>query len=78
VAFLNRLQSHLPDMAYHVARKKIPCIDDKGQPVQPSAPNGIKLEVSRPVGRLRARARHRLSDVFIRVWSAGRMVALCV
>ena len=45
VAFLNRVQAHLPSLPYHVARKKIPCIDDAGQPVQPKAPNGIKLEV---------------------------------
>jgi len=30
---------------FHVAKKKIPCVDDEGQTVTPSANNGIKLEM---------------------------------
>eukprot|EP00960_Hanusia_phi_P063625 765521-Hanusia_phi.AAC.19 len=29
---------------YHIAKKKIPCIDESGQRVVPQANNGIKLE----------------------------------
>jgi UDP-N-acetylglucosamine/UDP-N-acetylgalactosamine diphosphorylase len=47
VAFLNRLAPLLPTLPYHVARKKIPCIDEHGAAVEPKTPNGIKLEVRR-------------------------------
>lgn len=33
------------ELVYHVAKKKIPCIDEKGQPVNPTSNNGIKLEL---------------------------------
>ena len=56
VAFLNRLQPLLPGLAYHVARKKIPCIDEHGSVVQPKTPNGIKLEVT--IGARGAPAAH--------------------
>ncbi|SPC66054.1 probable UDP-N-acetylglucosamine pyrophosphorylase [Ustilago sp. UG-2017b] len=35
-----------PEMAFHIARKKIPTIDlASGQPIKPSTPNGMKLEL---------------------------------
>ncbi|TKY89252.1 hypothetical protein EX895_001783 [Sporisorium graminicola] len=35
-----------PEMAFHIARKKIPTVDlTTGQPVKPSTPNGMKLEL---------------------------------
>ncbi|KAJ9479360.1 UDP-N-acetylglucosamine pyrophosphorylase [Pseudozyma hubeiensis] len=35
-----------PEMAFHIARKKIPTVDlSTGQPVKPSTPNGMKLEL---------------------------------
>ncbi len=38
---LGREEKHLP---YHMARKKVPCIDETGELSQPSEPNGIKFE----------------------------------
>merc|ERR1719499_29840 len=32
------------DMPIHVARKKIPCVNEKGETTKPKQPNGIKLE----------------------------------
>ena len=35
-----------PEMAFHIARKKIPTVDlTTGQPIKPSTPNGMKLEL---------------------------------
>ncbi len=35
-----------PEMAFHIARKKIPTVDlATGSPVKPSTPNGMKLEL---------------------------------
>ncbi|KAJ1026803.1 hypothetical protein NDA16_002100 [Ustilago loliicola] len=35
-----------PEMAFHIARKKIPTIDlTTGQPIKPTTPNGMKLEL---------------------------------
>ncbi|SNX83803.1 probable UDP-N-acetylglucosamine pyrophosphorylase [Melanopsichium pennsylvanicum] len=35
-----------PEMAFHIARKKIPTVDlSTGEPVKPSTPNGMKLEL---------------------------------
>lgn len=31
-------------MQYHVVKKKIPCIDENGDPVKPTEPNGFKFE----------------------------------
>jgi len=34
------------DMAFHIARKKIPTVDlGNGEPVKPEQPNGMKLEL---------------------------------
>lgn len=44
--FLKRVKSFEEDLAYHVARKKIPHVDLKtGEQVKPTKPNGIKLEM---------------------------------
>jgi len=32
-------------LPYHLAEKKIPCIDEQGNPVAPAEPNGIKFEL---------------------------------
>ena len=43
-----RFLESIPDWAHklphHVAKKKIPCVDDKGAQIKPEKPNGIKLE----------------------------------
>ncbi|KAM0788592.1 hypothetical protein ACM66B_001714 [Microbotryomycetes sp. NB124-2] len=44
--FLDSVQSFEHNMAYHVARKKIPTIDfETAEPVKPTKPNGMKLEL---------------------------------
>ena len=37
-------RAHDCKLPFHAARKKIPTIDEKGNPVSPKEPNGIKLE----------------------------------
>jgi len=37
-------RTHDCKLPFHAARKKIPTIDEKGNPVSPKKPNGIKLE----------------------------------
>lgn len=45
-AFLKRVESFEDELAFHIARKKIPHIDlETGQFVKPSKPNGMKLEM---------------------------------
>lgn len=45
-AFLARVESFESEMAFHIARKKIPHVDlQTGQSVKPSTPNGMKLEL---------------------------------
>jgi UDP-N-acetylglucosamine/UDP-N-acetylgalactosamine diphosphorylase len=43
-----RFLESIPDWAHklphHVAKKKIPCVNDKGEQIKPEKPNGIKLE----------------------------------
>lgn len=41
--FLN-MAATLPT-PYHIAKKKIPTVDENGAPVQPTANNGVKLEM---------------------------------
>jgi len=36
---------HLDDLEFHVAEKKIKCVDDSGHAVDPAKPNGIKMEM---------------------------------
>jgi UDP-N-acetylglucosamine/UDP-N-acetylgalactosamine diphosphorylase len=45
-AFLDRVASFEAQMAYHIARKKIPTVDlATGAPLKPATPNGMKLEM---------------------------------
>jgi UDP-N-acetylglucosamine/UDP-N-acetylgalactosamine diphosphorylase len=45
-AFLNRVAEFEEDMAFHIARKKIPHVDmSTGSLVKPTKPNGLKLEL---------------------------------
>ncbi|KDQ63247.1 hypothetical protein JAAARDRAFT_119935 [Jaapia argillacea MUCL 33604] len=44
--FLNRVESFEEELAFHIARKKIPFVElESGQTVKPSKPNGMKLEM---------------------------------
>jgi UDP-N-acetylglucosamine/UDP-N-acetylgalactosamine diphosphorylase len=44
--YLNRVESFEEDLAFHIARKKIPHVDlETGNSVKPSKPNGMKLEM---------------------------------
>ncbi|QRV94958.1 UTP--glucose-1-phosphate uridylyltransferase [Ceratobasidium sp. AG-Ba] len=44
--FLNRVAEFEDQMAFHIARKKIPHVDlETGEQVKPSKPNGMKLEL---------------------------------
>lgn len=45
-AFLNRVESFEEELAFHIARKKIPHVNlETGESVKPSKPNGMKLEM---------------------------------
>jgi len=45
-AFLQSVESFEHELAYHIARKKIPTVDlQTGEIVKPSKPNGMKLEL---------------------------------
>ncbi|TFK19969.1 UDP-N-acetylglucosamine diphosphorylase [Coprinopsis marcescibilis] len=45
-AFLDRVQQFEDDLAFHIARKKIPHTDlETGEFIKPSKPNGMKLEL---------------------------------
>jgi UDP-N-acetylglucosamine/UDP-N-acetylgalactosamine diphosphorylase len=43
--FLHRVGAFEEQLAFHIARKKIPHVDAAGALVKPSAPNGMKLEL---------------------------------
>ena len=44
--YLNRVESFEEDLAFHIARKKIPHVDlETGSSMKPSKPNGMKLEM---------------------------------
>jgi len=43
--FLNNVESFEDQLAFHIARKKIPYVDANGQLLKPSKPNGMKLEM---------------------------------
>jgi UDP-N-acetylglucosamine/UDP-N-acetylgalactosamine diphosphorylase len=44
LAFLRRLGRSDGDLPYHVARKKVPYVDERGEQVQPAEANGLKFE----------------------------------
>ena len=44
VAFLDRQAADPDALPFHRAHKKVPCIDDRGQPVDPDKPNAIRFE----------------------------------
>ena len=44
VAFLQRLARGDLELPYHVARKKVPHVDESGDIVHPTEPNGVKFE----------------------------------
>lgn len=44
--FLDQVESMEPQMAFHIARKKIPTVDlSTGNAIKPDTPNGMKLEL---------------------------------
>jgi UDP-N-acetylglucosamine/UDP-N-acetylgalactosamine diphosphorylase len=44
--YLNEVESFEEELAFHIARKKIPCTDlETGEAIKPSKPNGMKLEM---------------------------------
>jgi UDP-N-acetylglucosamine/UDP-N-acetylgalactosamine diphosphorylase len=42
--FLESIPDWAHDLPHHIAKKKIPCVNDKGEQIKPEKPNGIKLE----------------------------------
>ena len=42
-SFIERIVAQ-QDLPFHRAIKKVPCIDETGQPVKPAEPNGVKFE----------------------------------
>jgi UDP-N-acetylglucosamine/UDP-N-acetylgalactosamine diphosphorylase len=44
VAFLQRMAANSDSLPFHVARKKVPFIDETGQLVEPEQPNAMKFE----------------------------------
>lgn len=43
-AFLERMAANSESLPFHVARKKVACLDERGQSVEPQEPNAIKFE----------------------------------
>ncbi len=44
VDFAERLNAHYQDFPWHVAHKKVPCLDESGALVKPDRPNAYKFE----------------------------------
>jgi UDP-N-acetylglucosamine/UDP-N-acetylgalactosamine diphosphorylase len=44
VAFLDRMTSDPDLLPFHIAKKKVPCIDATGQPIEPKTENALKFE----------------------------------
>lgn len=44
LAFLERMQNEAGGLPFHVARKKVPHIDQSGNRIEPQAPNAVKFE----------------------------------
>ncbi len=44
VDFLERVSQEGVQIPYHLARKKIPVIDEEGEAIEPTEPNGVKIE----------------------------------
>jgi UDP-N-acetylglucosamine/UDP-N-acetylgalactosamine diphosphorylase len=44
VAFLERMAESETSLPFHIARKKVPTIDEHGQPIEPDKPNAKKFE----------------------------------
>jgi len=44
-SFLQQVESFEGQIPFHIARKKIPYVDENGQTIKPSKPNGMKLEL---------------------------------
>lgn len=44
VEFLTRITSEADRLPYHIAKKKVPCIDSHGKPVEPTKENALKFE----------------------------------
>ena len=42
--FLQSIPDWAHKLPHHVAKKKIPCVDEEGREVKPEKPNGVKLE----------------------------------
>ncbi|XP_067938052.1 UDP-N-acetylhexosamine pyrophosphorylase-like [Watersipora subatra] len=38
------VRNHDGELTHHIAKKKIPCVNEVGEPVKPTRPNGIKME----------------------------------
>lgn len=45
VGFLRRVTTGGDAMPFHVARKKVPCLDERGEPLQPAKENALKFEM---------------------------------
>jgi UDP-N-acetylglucosamine/UDP-N-acetylgalactosamine diphosphorylase len=45
VDFLKRVTQDAGGMPFHVARKKVPCLDEKGEPREPQKENALKFEM---------------------------------
>ncbi len=44
VAFLNQMADNAESLPFHLARKKVPYIDEQGRSIEPTEPNAIKFE----------------------------------